>query len=197
VQQKAAELVAAQAQTAQAAAGATNATPAGEAPPPAPAEAPKAKRKPKTPIADVEATQGGPTTPPTGSAPTTDSVLRVFVGAIPNGPYTLLDGYIAAAKGKLESAFDAPEIRCAPERDKNGQKNPLAFGQWKGALHALIRSEPPAPGTYVLLPSGSEVEAVVVEALVAPCRARGAPHAPRGSRARFAGRVRPLRRAVR
>lgn len=80
-------------------------------------------------------------------------------GSKVEGVAVMLDTYIAETAAKLASAFPGTvDIRCA---DAQG---PLGFGKWKGALAALVRDQPPAPGGYVVF-SGTELADVVIEAL--------------------------------
>lgn len=77
-----------------------------------------------------------------------------------------LESYVAQKCRALEKEFGAVDIRCAPA------DSALGFGKWKGALAALVRDEPPAPGVYLLNDvRGSEIREVVVEALRPLCAA--------------------------
>lgn len=77
-----------------------------------------------------------------------------------------LEAYVVLKCRALEREFGAVDIRCAPA------DGPLGFGKWKGALAALVRDEPPAPGVYLLNDvRGSEIREVVVEALRPLCSA--------------------------
>jgi hypothetical protein len=59
----------------------------------------------------------------------------------------------------LAEQYKAADVRCAPK------DSPLAFAGWKGALAALAKAEPPAPGAYAVS-SSSEIGMVAFEALV-------------------------------
>jgi hypothetical protein len=141
--------------------------PSGQAPQAdAPAEKPKAKRAAKT-------------SPPTG--PNTDQKAEgeplIYVNAVPRGSFEDLAPYVAALSKVIADHFNprvqgdltTGDIRIAPGKD-----SPIAFGQWKGALTALARESPPAPGVYMLLTGGDESPAAIVaDALFEFVAARG------------------------
>lgn len=63
--------------------------------------------------------------------------------------------YCVTAKGEPT----VQDIRCAPK------DSPLAFGGWKGALHEVVRTCPPASGMWFLETRGNELAEVVADAL--------------------------------
>lgn len=83
---------------------------------------------------------------------------EIYVNAVPCGPFADLAPYVAEKCAKIATAMKVDDIRVA------GKDSPLAYGGWRGALAAVIRDEPPAPGRYLLLVS-TELGEVVVEAL--------------------------------
>lgn len=70
-----------------------------------------------------------------------------------------LETYAEEAAKTLAEAEGAVDVRCAPERSA------LAFGKWKGALSAVIKSNPPPAGYYAVA-STSELGMVAFEALL-------------------------------
>jgi hypothetical protein len=96
------------------------------------------------------------------------SGLVLFVDCVAEGltiqPYQALEFYVQDACNTLAKQFNAADIRCA------SKDSPLSYGGWKGALAALIRNNPPAPGCYTLRDvRESEIKAVVVETLKPLC----------------------------
>lgn len=98
-------------------------------------------------------------------APTSDQV-EIYVNAVPRGPFADLAPYVAEKCAKIAAAMKVDDIRVA------GKDSPLAYGGWRGALAAVIRDEPPAPGRYVLFVA-TELGEVAAEALAPFVAARG------------------------
>jgi hypothetical protein len=97
--------------------------------------------------------------------------FELYINALPSCPATSLDTYVddlhASLRGVMsKSAF--PDIRSSDD-------DRLKFGAWKGALAALAREKPPAPGRYTIDTRSSELHAVVADALrsVATLTVRG------------------------
>lgn len=86
--------------------------------------------------------------------------IKLHIDCVPNGPFSTLDKYIREITSRMEAEFQVVDVRCATD-----DKNPLAFGKWKGVMSAMIRETPPAPGNYVLLTKGNELVEPVIEAL--------------------------------
>lgn len=108
-------------------------------------------------------------TPTSAALPATARVLwsaanpgiTFYVDAIEDGVAPLrLEAYADKLAAALAEQYKAADIRCAPA------DSPLSFGKWKGALAALVRAEPPAPGAYAVS-SGSEIGMVAFDALAA------------------------------
>jgi len=68
----------------------------------------------------------------------------------------------ASVEGKKVAAKAAKVVDI---RLGEGSDNPLAYGKWKGALSAAVRVAPPT-GHCMLNVGGSEIKAVVLEALL-------------------------------
>jgi hypothetical protein len=92
--------------------------------------------------------------------------LEIFVDCIPSTPFEDLGSYVDDLCSRLCKQEKAADIRCAPEQSA------LSFGKWRGALTAVAKAEPPAPGTYVIFTS-DERAAAVAEGLSEIVRARG------------------------
>lgn len=125
---------------------------------------------PSAPIIEpVKRKRGRPPAPKTESADAsvdlTGNGLIVYVDAFPNAAASSLNGYVAMMAEKVRAAANPPpmDLRCAP------QDSPLGYGKWKGVLTAAVRAEPPPPGAYTLITSGSELALVVAEALEPLC----------------------------
>lgn len=97
-----------------------------------------------------------------------DHPFELYIDAIPSLPFTLLDDVVGEWCNALVKFFKAPEdpsdIRCLSD-------NRMGFGKWKGVLAALVR-ESLIDGKlerkrYVVMTSGSEINQVVVEAMLA------------------------------
>lgn len=90
--------------------------------------------------------------------------LELFVDAVPqNVDFESLDPYVDELCKVLCEQYDAADVRCAP------QEGPLGFGKWKGAVAALAKAKPPAPGRYFIDIRGREVAEVVADALRGSC----------------------------
>lgn len=91
-------------------------------------------------------------------------VLLVDVIGRGMGAVQDLDAYIAKICDSLCAAFQAIDIRCAPDN------SPLGFGKWRGALSAAIKDNPPERGVYKInYVADSEIRQVAVEALAPMC----------------------------
>ena len=88
--------------------------------------------------------------------------FRLYVNAVPNGAFQTLDAYVNELTTSICEEHKTADIRAT------GGDSPIAFGRWKGVLAALVRSEPPLAGTYVVLHS-TDIMDVVVEALIPLC----------------------------
>ncbi len=97
----------------------------------------------------------------------TDLPFELYIDAIPSLPFTLLDDVIAQWCNALVKFFKTPEdpsdIRCLSD-------NRMGFGKWKGVLAALVRESlidsKLERKRYVVMTSGSEINQVVVEAML-------------------------------
>ncbi len=87
------------------------------------------------------------------------AAINLFVNAMPSCGFESLHPYIDTLCAALCAEYSAADIQCAP---KDG---PLGFGKWQGALRALARQSPPAAGSYFVRSNGTDLAAVVVEAL--------------------------------
>jgi len=109
-------------------------------------------------VADYEARLRGISTSP-GPAP---SGLELWVDAYPaNGePPTSLDSYVDNIISQIAKAGGVPHVLLAESDSK------IAYGRWRGFAVQYARSNPPAPGRYVLLNTrGSQEREAIVEAL--------------------------------
>lgn len=91
--------------------------------------------------------------------PAAVDVLEVFVDCFPPEGAKDLAPWVQTYADMLAKQYGAADIRCA------SNDTPLGFGRWKGALVALLREAPPAPGAYYLDARGSELAEAAVEAL--------------------------------
>ena len=96
-------------------------------------------------------------------APQEGATLSLYVGCIPNFPYTLLDVYVAERVAEVSKSFDTIDPRVTQSNDE-----PLAFGRWKAVLGEAVRQTPPAPGPYVAF-GFSDLTNAVVDALIPLC----------------------------
>lgn len=111
-------------------------------------EAPKKRGRPKkseTTEAPVVAEAGG---------------IRLFINAIPSGPFEMLDGYVGELTNALQEAHKVSDIRFPPDAN-----HALGFNRWRGALAEMVKKAPPEAGSYVILTRGSELNEVVAETL--------------------------------
>jgi hypothetical protein len=69
--------------------------------------------------------------------------VELFINCAPLAGAVPLEGYIAGLLRALEEEHKVPDIRL-------GQGEVLGFGRWAAALAVLARSNPPAPGRYVV-----------------------------------------------
>ncbi len=129
------------------------------------AELPKVEPPPKAeppkeqaPKAEAPKEQSPKVEPPKEQA--VDQALDLYLDCGEDGVHaSRLETYAEQLCRALEAEYKAADVRCAPE------SSPLAFGKWKGALAALARAQPPAPGAYTCS-KGDEVGYVVFLALV-------------------------------
>ena len=80
-----------------------------------------------------------------------DAARHKFSGMVEN-----LNDYVGRLCRRLEAQHLVNDIRNAMG------DNPLAYGRWKGALAALVRSEPPEPGVYTLRIGTDDSPAAIV-----------------------------------
>ena len=109
-------------------------------------------------VADYEARLRGISTSP-GTAP---SGLELWVDAYPlNGDAPVsLDSYVDNIISQIAKAGGVPHVLLAESDSK------IAYGRWRGFAAQYARSNPPAPGRYVLLNTrGSQEREAIVEAL--------------------------------
>lgn len=92
--------------------------------------------------------------------------LRLFVDCFPNIPAKDLDGYVEAMVQKTAKAAGVDDLRLVLDKH-----NPIAFGQWRGALAQAVKAEPPTAGDYIVTSSTGEFTQVVIEALKPLCSA--------------------------
>lgn len=115
---------------------------------------------PTTAITGLPAGASTTETPPALMAVVeSEAALEIFVDCVPDRAYTKLNDYVDKFCEALCEQYKAVDIRCAPK------DSVLAFSGWRGALTALVKHEPPAPGTYVIFARHNEIMAVVAEAL--------------------------------
>lgn len=87
------------------------------------------------------------------------TTVDLYAGAVEDGiAYKRLETYAQALADRLAASFNVPDVRAAVG------ESPVSFGKWKGLLAALAKTEPPAPGAYLVDPS-SDFGMVVFEAL--------------------------------
>ncbi len=93
-------------------------------------------------------------------APVSAPAPAVLPGIIP------LEDYYRPLCDDLATEAEAADIRCA------GNDTALGYGRWKGALAALVRALPPAPGIY-LAHSNDEIAQEVINTLRPLCSVGG------------------------
>ena len=131
---------------------------------------------PLAPVAaSPDATPAAPTPPPAPVSPfssaTQTSGLEVYVNCRPMHATLSLHDYIDHINAELAKRYctgGIQDIRCAPK------DSPLAFGGWKGALHEIVRTNPPQAGAYHLDTDGNEMADIVSDAMRAVCVSSGA-----------------------
>jgi len=83
--------------------------------------------------------------------------IKLFVNCIPPEPFTMLDEYAAHVASEIATSLQTADFRLADRGAVQGT----------GAIAALVREEPPKPGTYVAFTSGFGTPLqVVVDALL-------------------------------
>lgn len=104
----------------------------------------------------------------TNAAPQTAGdgvVLYVDVVFTRGGSPQSLEPYVDDVVGTLQRASGIDDLRYTPE------KHELAFGRWKGALAAMVRTNPLPAGEYVIYNvASSEIRQVIVDALSPTCK---------------------------
>jgi hypothetical protein len=85
--------------------------------------------------------------------------VDLYLDAVEDGVATQrLEAYAEKLCADLAEQYGAADVRCAPS------DSPLAFGKYKGALAAVVRAQPPAPGAYVVS-GASELGMIAFETL--------------------------------
>ncbi len=115
--------------------------------------------KPKRTRKAAGSPPGVPAVGDTGEPTPIGKGVTLYINAIPEMPYLSLDGYVDGMSEILCRQFGAADLRCA------AADGPLGFGKWRGALAALARETPPAPGAYVVFTRGRDLHEVVADAL--------------------------------
>jgi hypothetical protein len=121
-------------------------------------------------------TQGSPLAGAVSTSPSTGAgELEVYINCRPNYPTSGLDSYVDFVNNELARRYcvDAQgrptiqDVRCAPK------DSPLAFGGWKGAVHELVRTNPPSDGAFHLDTGVDELKEIVADAMRVVCSQRG------------------------
>ena len=90
-----------------------------------------------------------------------DHAIHIFLDAVCENVegLTPLDTYVRHLCATLEAEFKVADVRCA------SKDSPLGYDKWRGAVAALARRHPPAPGVYALDTRGNEIGEIIAVAL--------------------------------